>query len=153
MRNKNPINGSPFIFCRHDFRVTIDGFWVCIWINWTFTDPWLEVIRTVWLIHILQFTRTHTQVFSVCCVSTRYLLTASNGEHPPSSGSPTVPVPQLQQLSTDWLTQSLTNQLKSADSLNSTDWLNSLLTNCPYDISARTAQKTPFLCCCLLSVA
>jgi hypothetical protein len=109
--------------------VTIDGFCIGNHIYCTLTDPWLQVIITVSLIHALYSLLEHT-VFSACCVFTCLLVTASNGGSPPSSGFRNCPRPQLQQLSAN-----LPQLTDSIDCL-------------AYNISARTAQKTPFLHCC-----
>jgi hypothetical protein len=104
--------------------------------------------------YTLQFTitHTHTLVSSHVFIS-RCSVAASNGWRSPSSGFPNYPRSQLpasnsnssQGLNpssplTHSLTHSLTNHLL----------FTSLTLNCPaYNISARTTQKPPFLCCCL----
>jgi hypothetical protein len=102
-------------------RVNIDGVWIANWIYWTLTDPWLQVIITVSLIHTLYTALVHTlRVFSDCCVFTCLLATAFNGGRSSSSGLPNCPRPQLpvshgnssQELNRNSpLTNSLTNQL------------------------------------------
>jgi hypothetical protein len=73
--------------------VIIDGFWLDFRIYWTLTNPWLQAIITVPLIHTLY--SSHTQVFSGCCVFYSLLVTASNGGHSPSSGFPNCSRSQL----------------------------------------------------------
>jgi hypothetical protein len=107
----------------------------------------------------LQFTitHTHTSVYSHVFTS-RCSVAASNGGLFPSSGFPklfsasatsfsqqqfTTAEPQQFSYSlTNWLSNSVTHQPTNSAQLT--------LTNCPaYSISAWTAQKTLFLCCCL----
>jgi hypothetical protein len=97
----------------------------------------------------LQVTVTHTHTHSHTSVhshviSSRCSVAASNSGRSPSSGFPNYPRRQLpsshskssQRLNLGSLTQSLTKSTQ--------------LTNCrAYNISTRTAQKTPFLCRCL----
>jgi hypothetical protein len=100
--------------------------------------------------HTLQFTRTHAEVFSVCCVFTNLLVAASTGGCFPSSGFRNCPRPEppdSHNNNVQWLyrsTHSPANSNRSlTNRLHSTDWLNSLLTNCPaYNTSTRTAQKS-----------
>jgi hypothetical protein len=103
-------------------------------------------------------------VFSVCCVFTGHCLVTASNAIGCSTSVFTASHPRylspisLQLLSrTNWLeTKSLTNQLTSLHStplhstpLHSTPLNSTQLPTCPaYNISAQTAQKTPFLCCC-----
>jgi hypothetical protein len=90
--------------------------------------------------HTLEFFRAHSYVFSVCCVFTSLLVTASNGGRSPSPGFPIYHQPQLPAPNTN-ISQRLHRSSSLTNSLN--------LLTCPaYNISERTAQKTPFLCCC-----
>jgi hypothetical protein len=87
--------------------------------------------------HTLHFTGAHTQVFSACYGFISLLVTASNGRHFSSFRFP-----------------GLSYQLPTAAAHNDCTatvlWLTDSPANCPaYNISALTAQKTPFLCCCL----
>jgi hypothetical protein len=104
------------------FSVIIDGFWIDERIYWA-----------VWYSRWLHFTvhpYAHTMVYSH--VTSRCSVAAFNGGHSPSSGFPDYLRPQLPDSNnhssqwlnltsslTDWLAQSLTNQLSSLTSLNS----------------------------------
>jgi hypothetical protein len=70
----------------------LNRFWICNWIYWTLTDPWLQVIITVLLIHTLYCSLEHTRA---CCGLTSLLVMVSNGRHSSSSGFPNCPRPQL----------------------------------------------------------
>jgi hypothetical protein len=113
-------------------------------------------------------THTYTSVHSHVFIS-RFSVAASKRRTFPFLWIRKCPLPQLpasnsnssQRLNlsssiTDSLSQSLTNKLNSTQ-LNATEFTSTQLTfiNCPpYNISARTAQKTPFPiiavsnCCC-----
>jgi hypothetical protein len=106
-----------------------------------------------------QFTITHTHASVHSHVFTsRFSVTASNGGRSPSSGIPNCPMAQLPASQTNSsqrlyrsspLTTSLTHQptlYLLTHQLNQLSLLS--LINCPaYNVSARTAHKTPFLCC------
>jgi hypothetical protein len=159
------------------YRVIIEGAWIGNWIYWTFTDPWLQVIINVSSVKTL-YTVCYSTYLSV--LSLLYLHQSLPGDGFQRRIFPFAWVHELypwfsyqvlietaQQLNhisplTNPLTNSLTNRLTPLHSTplhwltdRLTDWLNnSLLTDCPiYNISAWTAQKTPFLCCCLRAVA
>jgi hypothetical protein len=114
--------------------VTIDdGIYWALWCS-----AWLH-----FTIHCYTHTSVHSHVFTSRC-----LVAASNSGHSPSSGFPNYPRPQLpashsnssQRLNPNSLTQSLTNQLS---------WPSP--TSCSaYNISTRTAQKTPFYYYCAI---
>jgi hypothetical protein len=106
---------------------------------------------SAWLhfkIHYYTHFGVHSHVFTSRCS-----VAASNVGRPTSSGFPNYPRPQLtashsnssQRLNlrsslTQWMTNSVTHQPTNSTQLT--------LTNSPaYSISARTAQKTLFLCC------
>jgi hypothetical protein len=82
--------------------------------------------------HIFQFTRAHT----ACCVFTRDLATVSNGTRSSSCGFPNCPRPQV----LPCCNSNNSRRLYRSNSLTS-------LISPAYIISARTTQKTPFLCC------
>jgi hypothetical protein len=114
-------------------RVTIDGVWIGNRIYWTlWISAWLH-----FTIHYNTHTSVHSHVFTICC-----LVAASNCGHPPSSGFPKYPRPQLPALTatahktepqqfcnwpTDWLTNSVTHKPVHSPT-NSTDWTHSSLT-------------------------
>jgi hypothetical protein len=87
------------------------------WIYWTLThNSSLQVTVALLLIHALQFTAAHTYVFSVCCVFTSCLVTASNSGHSASYGFPNCPRASATSLSQQQPTgtetqQSATNSL------------------------------------------
>jgi hypothetical protein len=111
----------------------------CVWV--TIHGFWIDdrIYCTLWYSAWLNFTihyYTHTSVHSHVFIS-RCLVAASNGGRSPSSGFPNYTRPQLsashsnssQRLNlssflTDWLTQSLTNQVTQ---LNSTQLLLTVL--------------------------
>jgi hypothetical protein len=67
--------------------VTIEGVWIDNWIYWTLADPWLQINKTLSLIHTLYSLLDHILQSSQSAVFTsRYLVTASNGGRSPSSG-------------------------------------------------------------------
>jgi hypothetical protein len=49
--------------------VTVDGVWNGNWIYWTLTDPWLQVIITISLIHTLYSSQEHPLKSSQSAVS------------------------------------------------------------------------------------
>jgi hypothetical protein len=101
--------------------------------------------------HILQFTRAHTEVFSARCIFTSLLVTVPNSGRSLSSGFPSCPWPQLQQLLTNWLTHSRVVLLIIFRHGPHRKYLSSvavpLLRAQP---SARTAQKKTISLCCYL---
>jgi hypothetical protein len=120
------------------------------------------------VLHTSQSTIRHTRSSqSVTVFTSRCSVTASNGGHIPSSQFPNCPRPQLpasnSKISEQLPPQQLSNQLthsKVKVKVMLRRWpvgqsvlvSNAHLTplTCPaYNISARTAHKTPFLCCCL----
>jgi hypothetical protein len=138
---------------------------IITWLSVTkngFLDWWLDLFdsliqrvttRYSSLLHTHTHTNVHSHVFTCRCS-----VAASNLGCSPSSGFPKFSRPQLpashgnnsQRLNlssslTDWLIQSLANNLSSLTPLDCLHFA-----NCPaYNISARTAQKTPSLCCCV----
>jgi hypothetical protein len=72
-----------------------NGVWIGSSICWTLTDPWLQVIKTVSLIHTLYSSLEQTLKSSQPAVSSPVFWQRL------TLGFRTVPVPQLQQLSTD----------------------------------------------------
>jgi hypothetical protein len=142
---------------------------LCFLINWKHTAMRTECDYRrvlVWYLDLLNslirrvttlytHTSVHSQVFT-----SRYSVAASNGGRSPFLWIPEMyPVSATsfsqQQLTTTepqqlshWLTNSFTHQPTQLNSVKL------ILANCPtYSISARSAQKTPFLCCCLRAVA
>jgi hypothetical protein len=98
--------------------------------------------------YTLQYTVTHT-LLSTATPSLPLFVRCFNGRRSLSSGLTNSHRLSYQLLTATahndwnpaalWLNQSLSNQLSSLTPLH-----------CPvYNISARTAQKTPFLCCCI----
>jgi hypothetical protein len=82
------------------YRVTIYGVYSGSSICWTITNPWIQVIKTVSLIHKLHSSIEHTHKSSQPAVSSPvcwYRLPTADVH---TLGFRTVPVPQLQQLST-----------------------------------------------------
>jgi hypothetical protein len=126
----------------------------CVWV--TRDGVWIDdqIYCTLWYSAWLQFTihyytYTHTSVHSHDFTS-RCSVAASKVGRSPSSGFPNYPCHQLQDSHSNSpqrlnLSSSLTHWLTQLKSTQLT------LTNWPaYDISARTAQKTLFLYCCVI---
>jgi hypothetical protein len=86
---------------------------------------WYMIVPTYTATSVLEmrciFVEVRTQLQSVTFSTSRCLVAASNGGRPPSSGFMKFPLPQQQLITTEpqkftnWLTQSLTNQLNSTD--------------------------------------
>jgi hypothetical protein len=102
--------------------------------------------------YILQFTVTYTLMF-LACYSLHYLLTGNGFQRRkfPYSRFPNYPVPQQP------ATHSNTSQPLNCSSLTNSLTLHFPALHCTaltlahfpaYNISAQTAQKTRFLCCC-----
>jgi hypothetical protein len=105
--------------------VTIGGIWICNCIYWTLTNPRLQVIITVFLIHTLYTTihySTHFSLLSLLCLhrssrnafQRRTFLFLWLPELPPASGTSFTQQhltrTELQQ-SSHWLTDWFTSQL------------------------------------------
>jgi hypothetical protein len=118
-------------------RVAIDGVWLKDRIYWTlWYNAWLHYSS---LLHT--HTHTHTSVYSHVFISL-CSVAASNSGRSPSSVFPNYPRASAtnshQQLT-------ITEPQQFSNSLKQLNRLNSLLTSSPaYNISARTAKKTPF---------
>jgi hypothetical protein len=86
--------------------MTVDRFWIGNWIYWTPTDPWvISNCNCLTNSHILQFTRTHWSLLSLLCLHQ----SSGNGFQRWTLPFPRVHElsrPQLQQLLTNWLTDS-----------------------------------------------
>jgi hypothetical protein len=105
------------------------------WIYWTLTDPWLQAIITVSLIHTLYSSLGHTLKSSQFAMSSpdfpsRCLVAASNDGRSPSPGFPNSPRSQLPDSN-----RNSSQRLNSSSSLTHyrqtlhyLQWLNSLLT-------------------------
>jgi hypothetical protein len=125
-------------------NLTIDGFRLLIGFMDSYRSVTTSNCNRFTNSHTLQFTRAHTEVFSVltnCC-----LVMASSGGRSSSSkflNCPQHQLPASNSNSWQWLNCSchLTlHWLTDSSQLNST--------NCPaYNITAWTTQKTLFLCC------
>jgi hypothetical protein len=104
--------------------VTIDGVWFGNFIYWNLTDPWLQIIITLSLIHTVCSSLQHVlSLLSLLCL--HQSLPGDGFQEclllPCSCSYRLATVPQLTHCS-----------------------------KCPANsISAPTAQKTPFLCCCI----
>jgi hypothetical protein len=112
--------------------VKIDGVWIGNWIYWTLrydNDYTLQFSVT----HTHTHTHTHTSVHSHV-VSSRFPVTASNRGH-----SGTIRVSQRPASNSNG-SKRLSRSCYLTDSTQLT----------AYKISARIAQKTPSLCCCLI---
>jgi hypothetical protein len=111
--------GMSLTYC-NEVRVTIDGVWIGNRICWTLKK--LQITTTVSLSYTLQNHCNYTTYKIFSLFPSRCSVAASINVSSLYSGFPNSSRPQLQQCST---------------------------LNCPaYNILTRTAQKTPFLCCC-----
>jgi hypothetical protein len=59
----------PSITCNGEFINAIDEIWIGIWIYWTLTDTWLQVIINILLIHTFYSSLEHTLKSSQPAVS------------------------------------------------------------------------------------
>jgi hypothetical protein len=147
----NPVHITQFSFTKilsHDL-VNIYGVWIGNWIYWILTDPWLQMIMTVSLIHTLH-NCTYVSLLSLLC-----LVTAANGGLSPSSGFPNyfcAPTSSFsqQQLTTtvpqrfsNWLTHQLTHSIPLTASL---------FTNFCTDCTENTVHLLLFMDPCLVTV-
>jgi hypothetical protein len=81
--------------------VTVYRVWIGNWICWTFTDPWLQVMITVSLIHTLCSSLKYTlSLLSLLCLH-HSPGKASNGGRSPSSGFPASATTILDKLTLD----------------------------------------------------
>jgi hypothetical protein len=126
--------------------VTIDGVWISCWIYWTlWYSAWLH-----FTFHYNTLTSVHSHVVNSHC-----LVTASNGGSSTSSGFPNCPRASATSFSQQQLTATVLqfSNWVTKSPTDSTPLNDRLFTNCPsYNISARTAKKTPFLSCSLRAV-
>jgi hypothetical protein len=89
----------------------------------------------------LLLTSVHSHVFTLCC-----LVAASNGGRSSSSGFPNYPLASASGFSQQHLTMTQPQQFCNGLTRQPTQLTDWTLTN---NISTRTAQTTPVLCCCL----
>jgi hypothetical protein len=113
-------------------------------------DSLIQLVTTLYNSLLHAHTNVHSHFFTSHCS-----VAASNGRRYPSSGFPNYPRRQLPaSLSNSSQRLNLSSPLTNPDTLtqlNSTDWLTEL-TSPAYNISARTAQKSPYLWYILLAV-
>jgi hypothetical protein len=128
--------------------VTVIQFWIDKWIYWTlWYSAWLH-----FTVHYYTHTHTHTHTHTLLSTVTSSLSLLGSGFQRWTFPFLWVPEPSLasatscsQQLptSTELRSSPLIHKPTNSTRLALTDWH-------AYNISARTAQKTPFHCCCAI---
>jgi hypothetical protein len=134
--SSNPLSRFLLFLCRPVLAVALR------WTDHASMEPY-QVLSSkdyaLAVLHTSQITIGHTRYSQFVRVFTnRCLVAASNVGPSPFSGFSNCPRPQS----------------NSSQRLNHTSPLTNSLLTCPaYNVSARTTQKTPFLCCCLRAAA